>query len=72
MSKHPVDQFELQARLEKLTRLADGNQITKFDRKQDPIDSRFDYLRIQIKYLLFDLEATRRENKHLRKMLENK
>jgi septal ring factor EnvC (AmiA/AmiB activator) len=29
-----------------------------------------DYLRLSIKYLLFDLEATRRENGQLRKMLE--
>ncbi len=29
-----------------------------------------DFLRLSIKYLLFDLEATRRENKQLRKMLE--
>jgi hypothetical protein len=29
-----------------------------------------DYLRLTVKYLLFDLEATRRENAHLRKMLE--
>ncbi len=28
-----------------------------------------DYLRICIKYQLFDLEATRRENKYLRKLL---
>lgn len=33
---------------------------------QDSID----YLRLSIKYLLFDLEATRRENSYLRKMLE--
>ena len=33
---------------------------------QDSID----YLRLSIKYLLFDLEATRRENDYLRKMLE--
>jgi len=31
-----------------------------------------DYLRICIKYQLFDLEATRRENKYLRKLLEEK
>jgi hypothetical protein len=31
-----------------------------------------DYLRICIKYQLFDLEATRRENRYLRKMLEEK
>ena len=29
-----------------------------------------DCLRLSIKYLLFDLEATRRENDYLRKMLE--
>jgi hypothetical protein len=29
-----------------------------------------DYLRLSIKYLVFDLEATRRENGYLRKMLE--
>ncbi len=29
-----------------------------------------DYLRLSIKYLLFDLEATRRENSYLRSMLE--
>ncbi len=29
-----------------------------------------DYLRLSIKYLVFDLEATRRENRYLRKMLE--
>jgi len=27
-------------------------------------------LRLSIKYILFDLEATRRENQYLRKMLE--
>ncbi|MFQ5430455.1 MAG: hypothetical protein ACE5E1_09120 [Phycisphaerae bacterium] len=35
---------------------------------QDSID----YLRLSIKYLLFDLEATRRENNYLRKILEEK
>ncbi len=29
-----------------------------------------DFLRLSIKYLLFDLEATRRENKQLRKLVE--
>ena len=29
-----------------------------------------DYLRLSIKYLMFDLEATRRENDYLRGMLE--
>jgi len=34
------------------------------------LQSSIDYLRLSIKYLLFDLEATRRENNQLRKMLE--
>lgn len=29
-----------------------------------------DFLRLSIKYLIFDLEATRRENGYLRKLLE--
>ncbi len=29
-----------------------------------------DFLRLSIKYLLFDLEATRRENQQMRKLLE--
>jgi nitric oxide reductase activation protein len=31
-----------------------------------------DYLRVTIKYMIFDLEATRRENKYLRKLLDGK
>jgi predicted nucleic acid-binding Zn-ribbon protein len=30
-----------------------------------------DHLRLSVKYLVFDLEATRRENAYLRKMLRN-
>ncbi len=30
-----------------------------------------DFVRLSIKYMLFDLEATRRENAQLRKMLED-
>lgn len=30
-----------------------------------------DWLRLSVKYLVFDLEATRRENNYLRQMLEN-
>jgi hypothetical protein len=39
-------------------------------RSVDSLQDSLDYLRVSIKYLLFDLEATRRENKYLRKMLE--
>lgn len=34
------------------------------------VNETFDYLRLQLKYMVFDLEATRRENGYLRKMLE--
>ncbi|MCB9846539.1 MAG: transcriptional regulator [Phycisphaeraceae bacterium] len=31
-----------------------------------------DHLRLSVKYLVFDLEATRRENDYLRKMIEGR
>ena len=36
----------------------------------DSIQESLDHLRLCIKYQVFDLEATRRENKYLRKLLE--
>lgn len=36
----------------------------------DAMQENIDFLRLWIKYLLFDVEATRRENAYLRKMLE--
>lgn len=39
-------------------------------RRVSAIQENIDFLRMWIKYLLFDLEATRRENAYLRKMLE--
>ena len=38
----------------------------------DSLQESLDYLRICIKYQLFDLEATRRENKYLRRLLDEK
>ena len=38
------------------------------DKMQESLDS----LRLFIKYLLFDLEATKRENTYLRKLLDKK
>ncbi len=35
------------------------------------IQDSLNQLRLTVKYLLFDVEATRRENKYLRKMLEH-
>ena len=37
----------------------------------DSLQESLDYLRVSIKYMLFDLEATRRENAYLRKLLED-
>ena len=34
------------------------------------LQENLDYLRLSVKYLVFDLEATRRENTYLRKMLD--
>lgn len=36
------------------------------------VDDLMDYIRLQTKYVMFDLEATRRENRYLRKMLERR
>jgi len=56
----------------KLAKLAKQAQDShrKLQRSVNSLQESLDYLRICIKYQLFDLEATRRENKHLRKMLE--
>ena len=44
----------------------------RLEKSVNSLQESLDYLRICIKYQLFDLEATRRENKYLRKMLEEK
>ena len=45
---------------------------TQLQKSVDNLQESLDYLRVCIKYQLFDLEATRRENKYLRDMLEEK
>ena len=42
----------------------------KLKKSVDSLQESLDYLRVCIKYQLFDLEATRRENKYLRDLLE--
>jgi hypothetical protein len=58
----------------KLTQLAQETQDGhgKLQKSINTLQESLDYLRICIKYQLFDLEATRRENKYLRKLLEEK
>lgn|GEM_PF-805151 len=62
--------------LEKLNESAETNQKSSADEglyvpeRNLGTDDVIDHLRIQIKYLMFDLEATRRENRYLRQMIE--
>lgn len=42
----------------------------QLQQKLNNLQQSLDYLRLGIKYLIFDLEATRRENTDLRKRLE--
>jgi len=57
----------------KLAMLADETKQRHKDLKKtvNSLHESIDFLRLSIKYLLFDLEATRRENAYLRKMLED-
>ncbi len=53
-------------------------RIIPVGKKQTPkkpvstLQESLNYLRVCIKYQIFDIEATRRENKYLRKMLDSK
>ena len=44
----------------------------QLEKSVNNLQESLEYLRICIKYQIFDLEATRRENKYLRKMLEER
>ena len=60
------------AEREKLELLAAQTKArhSKLKKTVGELQESLDYLRLSIKYLVFDLEATRRENGYLRKMLE--
>ena len=57
---------------EKLIKLAQKTRDCHQELKKsvDKLGDSLDYLRVSIKYLMFDLEATRRENSYLKKLLE--
>jgi len=57
----------------KLEMLAEDTKRRHVELKKSvsSLQDSLDYLRLSIKYLLFDLEATRRENAYLRQMLED-
>jgi len=57
---------------DKMQKMADQTKERhqKLKKTVGDLQESLDYLRLSIKYLVFDLEATRRENRYLRKMLE--
>ena len=56
-------------KLVKLAKQAQANR-KKLEKSINSLQESLDYLRVCIKYQVFDLEATRRENQYLRKLLE--
>jgi hypothetical protein len=44
----------------------------RFEKSLASLQESLDYLRICVKYLIFDLEATKRETEYLRKLLERR
>jgi hypothetical protein len=59
------------SKLAELAKQARDNH-RKLQRSVDRLQESLDYLRICIKYQIFDLEATRRENTYLRQLLEER
>jgi hypothetical protein len=57
---------------DQLTKLADDakERHQRMNKTVNELQESLDYLRLSVKYLVFDLEATRRENQYLRKLLE--
>ena len=47
-----------------------GAYLSEAPERGEMVVDLLDQVRLQVKYCLFDLEATRRENAYLRKMLE--
>jgi hypothetical protein len=57
-------------KLADLAKQADTNR-KQLQKSISTLQELLDYLRVCIKYQAFDLEATRRENQYLRKLLED-
>lgn len=62
----PTEQQEAIRELADQTR----SRHDKLKKTVKDLQDSMDYLRLSLKYLVFDLEATKRENRYLRKMLE--
>lgn len=56
-------------RLEELCKNESG-QRSEIEESVSKLQDSLDYLRLSVKYMVFDLEATRRENVYLRKLVE--
>lgn len=65
ISALPIEEQEKLQKLAAETRVRHKNIKEAVSGLQESID----FLRLSIKYILFDLEATRRENEYLRQML---
>ncbi len=61
----PDERADLERLAEEVSRRRDRIQASVAELQES-----LDYLRLSIKYLVFDLEATRRENAYLRKLVE--
>jgi len=72
--KELVSQIETlpEGERQRLRSMAEETKARHADIKKsvNAMQENIDFLRLWIKYMLFDLEATRRENSYLRKMLE--
>ena len=66
--KKLVDKSIVQKNIVEQLRLSQKNIKNRVSELLDSLDN----LRFSIKYLVFDLEATRRENAYLKKLLEGK
>ncbi|MEM1207688.1 MAG: hypothetical protein AAF586_02670 [Planctomycetota bacterium] len=64
----PADQRERLTQLAHKTR----ERHDKLKATVDGLQESLDYLRVSVKYLVFDLEATRRENAYLRGIVEQR
>ena len=53
-------------------RASQSNYVPQERPTSNGAEDLLDHVRLQVKYLLFDLEATRRENRYLREMLERR
>jgi hypothetical protein len=64
----PVDPQYVKLAISAKNSSSDPKDLQK---KVDKLEETLDYLRVCVKYQKFDLEATRRENEYLRKLLED-